>query len=158
MRRCQNRFGLLWQRRREETGEALTWRVRRSFVKGKMGHRAAPTEVAREESEKPEEAEMEVDGGVPQKEYVEFQSPTRKVIRVESEETQDNVREILAISQAEAEEMGFVPSALGEPRGPISGCDNRCSEKTIRYWQIASMVVVVKATQSICVSSATMKS
>ena len=39
------------------------------------------------------------------------------MIRVESEETQDYVLETLAISQEEAEEMGFVPSALGEPRG-----------------------------------------
>ena len=37
--------------------------------------------------------------------------------------------------------MGFVPSALGEPRGPIDWCDNRCSEKATRYWQIASMVI-----------------
>ena len=39
------------------------------------------------------------------------------MIRVESEETQDYVRESLAISQEEADEMGFVPSALREPRG-----------------------------------------
>ena len=37
--------------------------------------------------------------------------------------------------------MGFVPSALGEPRGVISWCDNRCSEKKIRYLQIVSMVI-----------------
>ena len=72
---------------------------------------------------------------------VEIQSPKRKLIRVEPEETQDYVRETLAISQEEDEEMGFVPSALGEPRGPVHWCDNRCSEKFIRYWQIASMVV-----------------
>ena len=35
----------------------------------------------------------------------------RKMIRVGSEETQDYVRETLAISHEEAEEMGFVPSA-----------------------------------------------
>ena len=46
----------------------------------------------------------------------EAQSPKRKVRRVESEETQDYGRETLAISQEEAEEMGFVPSALSEPR------------------------------------------
>ena len=37
--------------------------------------------------------------------------------------------------------MGYVPSALGEPRGAIYWCDNRCSEKAIRYWQIASVVI-----------------
>ena len=60
-----------------------------------------------------------MDDAIPQEASVEVQSPKRKVIRVESEETQDYVRETLAISQEEAEEMGFVPSALGEPRGPI---------------------------------------
>ena len=39
--------------------------------------------------------------------------------------------------------MGYVPSALGEPRGAIYWCDNRCSEKAIRYWQIASVVIEV---------------
>ena len=63
------------------------------------------------------------------------------MVRVESEETQDHVRETLAISQEEAEEMGFGPSALGEPREAIHWCDNRCSEKAIRYWQVASTVV-----------------
>ena len=63
---------------------------------------------------------MEVDGEVPQEESLEIQSPKIKVIRVESEETQDYVCETLAISQEEAEEMGFVPSALSELRGPIN--------------------------------------
>ena len=96
--------------------------------------------MSHEESEKPKETEMEMDGDVRQEESVEIQSPKRKVIRAE-EETQDYVRETLAFSQEEAEKMGFVPSALGEPRGPIFWSDNRCSEKAIRYWLIASMVI-----------------
>ena len=98
----------------------------------KMGH---------EVKEKPKEVEMEMEDDVPQEERVDIPSPNRKVIRVESEETLDHVRETLAISQEEAEEMGFVPSALGEPRRPIFWCDNRCSENAIRYLQIASLVV-----------------
>ena len=78
------------------------------------------------------EAEMEVDGEVPQEGSVEIRSPKRKVIRVESEETQDHVRETLAITHEEAEEMCFVPSALSEPRRPIYWCDNRCSDKAVR--------------------------
>ena len=39
-------------------------------------------------------------------------SKARKVIRVESEETQDYVCETRAISQEEADEMGFVSSVL----------------------------------------------
>ena len=55
---------------------------------------------------------MEVDDAVPHVATAEIQSPKRKVIRVQSKETQDYARETLAISQEEAEEMGFVPSAL----------------------------------------------
>ena len=36
---------------------------------------------------------------------------------------------------------GFVPSALSEPRGSIYSYDNRCTEKAVRYWQFASVVV-----------------
>ena len=43
------------------------------------------------------------------------------MIRVESEETQDCVWETLAISQEEADEMGFVPTASSEPRQPFIG-------------------------------------
>ena len=84
---------------------------------------------------------MEVDEATPHETKTAVRSPKRKVIRVESEETLDLVRETLGISQEEAEEMGFVPRALGEPRGPIYWCDNRCSEKAMRYCQIAAMVI-----------------
>ena len=83
---------------------------------------------------------MEVDGEMQQEESAEIHSPKRKVIRAESEETQDYVRETLAISQEEAQEIAF-GSALSEPRGPIYFCDNRCSAKAVRYWQFASVVV-----------------
>ena len=60
----------------------------------------------------------------------------RKVTRVESGETQDYVCGMLATSQEEAEEGAF-----SEPRGSTYFCDNRCSEKAIRYWQLAPVVV-----------------
>ena len=101
--------------------------------KGKMGRRSARTKVAREESAKPKEAQMEVDGDVGQEASVEIQSQKREVIRVESEETQDYVLETLASSQEEAEEMAFVPMALSEPREHIYWCDNGCSEKAVGY-------------------------
>ena len=63
------------------------------------------------------------------------------MIRVESEETQDYVCEMLTISLKEADQLAFVPSALSEPRGAINFCDNHCSEKVVRYWQFASVVV-----------------
>ena len=45
------------------------------------------------------------------------------------------MRWTLATSQEEADEMGFVPSAQSEPQ-----CDDQCSEKATRCWQIASVV------------------
>ena len=42
-------------------------------------------------------------------------------------------------SQREVEEIGFMPSALSEPRGAIHWCDNRCSEKSFRFNQISEM-------------------
>ena len=114
---------------------------------GEMGHRSARVKAAREERGKLKEAEMEVDremevdAGVSQAESAERYSPKRKVIRVESEETQDYVCEILIISPEKAEELAFVPNALSEPRGAIYFCDNHWGEKAVRYWQFASVVV-----------------
>ena len=62
----------------------------------------------------------------------EVKSPRRKVIRVESEDTQDYVTEAKDLDQEEAEEISFVPSALS--------VRNRCSEKTLSFWQFASVV------------------
>ena len=82
-----------------------------------------------------------VDVDAPQGEGAEKKTQKRDVIRVESEETQDYVCGMLAISREEAEELAFVPSTLSEPRVSIYFCDNRCSEKAVRYWQFASMGV-----------------
>ena len=73
---------------------------------------------------------------------IEVQGTKRRVTRAESEETQD-VRGRLAhedFSQEETDETGFVPSVLSEPRGAIHGCDNRCSEKALKFLQFAPMV------------------
>ena len=51
--------------------------------------------------------------------------------RVESEETQDYVRETMGLSQEEVEEVCFVPSAISVPQKPLFRCDNRCSEETL---------------------------
>ena len=67
--------------------------------------------------------------------------PTRKVIRVESEETQDHVREGKSTEHEEEEERTFVPSAASVPPKPLFRCDRQCSEKTLSCWQLASVVV-----------------
>ena len=43
-------------------------------------------------------------------------------------------------NQKEVEGIGFVPSALSEPRGAIHWCGNRCCEESFRFHQIAVMV------------------
>ena len=55
----------------------------------------------------------------PGEEGEEVKSPKRKVIRVESGDTQDYVTEAKDLDQEEAEEISFVPSAISVP--------NRCS-------------------------------
>ena len=52
----------------------------------------------------------------PGEEGEEVMSSKRKVIRVESEETQDYVREAKDLGQEEAEETSFVPSAISVPQ------------------------------------------
>ena len=107
-------------------------------VDGEMRQQDPRWKAAKEEKEKLKVADMEVDEESCQEEIAEIQSPKRKVIRVESKETRYYVCEVLEISQEEAEALAFVPS---EPRGAIYLCDNRCSEKAVRYWQFASVVV-----------------
>ena len=60
---------------------------------------------------------------------------------MESEETQDYVREATDMNQEEAEEISFVPSAIGVPQKPLFRCDNQRSEKTFSFWQFASVVI-----------------
>ena len=62
-------------------------------------------------------------------------------MRVESEETQDHVREANDMDQEEDEEISFVPSAISVPQKPLFRCDNHCSEKTFGFWQLASVVI-----------------
>ena len=71
----------------------------------------------------------------------EIESPKRKMIRVESEETQDYVREAKSAEQEEMEERRFTPSAVSVPQKLLFCCDNQCSEKTLSCWQLASVVV-----------------
>ena len=37
--------------------------------------------------------------------------------------------------------ISFVPSAMSVPQKPLFRCDNQCSEKTLSYWQLTSVVV-----------------
>ena len=61
-------------------------------------------------------------GEAPREDGEEVQSPERKVIRAESEETQDHVREAaMDLSQEQVEEISFVPSAISiSPKPDVS--------------------------------------
>ena len=73
-------------------------------------------------------SKMEVDEATPQEARVEVQG--QKKINVQSQKkTQDYTRKTLAIRQEETDEMGFVPSALSEPREAYYWCGNRCSDE-----------------------------
>ena len=69
----------------------------------------------------------------------EIGSPIRKIIRVESEETQDYVEEGRSTEQGRGGRETFVPSAVSVPLKPLFRCE--CGEKTLSYWQLASVVV-----------------
>ena len=51
------------------------------------------------------------------------------------------VKEAKSMGYEEEEERTFVPSAVSVPLKPLFRCDNQCSEKTLSYRQLASVVV-----------------
>ena len=83
----------------------------------------------------------------PGEEGEEIKSAKRKIIRVESEETQDYVREANDMDRQEGEETSFVPSAISVPQKPVSRRDNQRSENTLSFWQL-SLVVIQEGEES----------
>ena len=63
---------------------------------------------------------------IPNGEGEEIKSPKKKVIRVESEETQDNVREVESTKYEE--KRTFVTSAVSVPLEPLFRCDKQFGE------------------------------
>ena len=68
-------------------------------LEGGSRHGQVRAKFARKERKNQTKMEEKVDGEAPSDEGAEIQSPERKVIRVESEETQDYVRESLNLSR-----------------------------------------------------------
>ena len=91
--------------------------------------------------EQAEEKSSRREREAPDKLCEEMKSPKRKVIRVESEEMQDYVREAKSAEQEEVKEWIFVPSRISVPQKQLFLCDNQCSEKTLSFWQLASVVM-----------------
>ena len=71
----------------------------------------------------------------------EIRSLKRKVTRLESEETQDCVRKEKSTEFEEEKQRTFIPSAVGVPLKPLFRCDKQCSEGTLSYWQLSSVVL-----------------
>ena len=78
--------------------------------------------------------------GAPGEESEQIKGP-KKVIRVESEETEDHGREANDMNQEEAEEISFVPSEISVPQKLLFRDDNQSSEKTLSILQFASVVI-----------------
>ena len=87
------------------------------------------------------EAKLSTRGREMLNEDEEIGIPKGKVIRVESEETQDYVKEGRSTEQEEEEKRTFVPSAVSVALKPLFRCDKQCSETTLSCWQLASAVV-----------------
>ena len=51
------------------------------------------------------------------------------------------MKEGRSTEQEEEEKRTFIPSAVTVPLKPLFRCDRQCSEKTLGYWQLASVVV-----------------
>ena len=60
---------------------------------------------------------------------------------MESEETQDYVREEMITEFEEEKQRTFIPRVVGVPLKPLFRCDKQCGENTFSYWQLASVVV-----------------
>ena len=121
----------MWRLEPEEAAEALEpvapWSVAEgvsSEPEGKSRHRYARAKMARKEIEAQTREEEKGNSKASHEEGAEIQkSPKREVIRVESEETRDYVRETLNLSLEEAEEMSFVsiPAQILAPRIHFGG-------------------------------------
>ena len=45
------------------------------------------------------------------------------------------------LNHEESEEISFVPSAISVPQKTLFSCDNQFIEKTLTFWQFASVVI-----------------
>ena len=54
---------------------------------------------------------------------------------------EDDVTEAQSAEQEEKEERIFVPSAVSVPQKMMFRCHKQCSEKSLSYWQLASVVI-----------------
>ena len=133
--------------RLEVSGPLVRDQRRLRGPKGQMGHKSDRAKVTREEKE------MLMDVDAPQNEGGETKSTKRKVIRVESEETQDYVSGTLAISQEEA--RGMEPFC----RVPSASHEDHFISATIAAAVVKLLGTgsyrVKEPTQLICVGSAT---
>ena len=85
----------------------------------------------------------------------EIRSPKRKVIRVESEETQDYVREEKITEFEEEKQRTFIPSAVGVPLNPCFGVTSNAAQRTSAFgtWRRWRLMKAMKHFRPTCVRS-----
>ena len=110
--------------------------------KGATGHRSDRTKVAREEKEKLKEDEVKMDVDAPQGESAETKSSKKEC---DSSRVKRNPRlRLWDAGNQPGRSRGISLCAECPQRATrinLFLCDNRCSDKAVRYWQFASVVV-----------------
>ena len=99
-------------------------------------HRHVRAKMARKERENQTRMEKKVNEKALSDEGAEMQSPKRKVIRVDPEETQDHVK-IIELEPGGSRRNEFRAKRAQHSTRTYVWCDNRCSDKALRFGQFA---------------------
>ena len=116
--------------RLEPEGEAeraeatVPWNETEGFSvnpEGEGRYEQVRAKTRRKERENQANMEEKVDGDAPSEDGAEIQSPKRKVIRVEPEETQDYVRDALNLSRTKQKKQVSCQARSASHKGPCFG-------------------------------------
>ena len=174
MRRCPNRLGRLWQRRRKRDwwsidleGEVEKLEVRGLWSvtegdsvnpDGEVSHRSDRTKAAKEEKETLKEDEMGVDADAPRGESADTKKHAKEG---DSGRIRRSPRLPLwdaGNQPGRSRGIDFCAPSAFSHEDPFISATTVAVKKAIRYWQFASVVVEEGGearTQLICVSSDT---
>ena len=124
----------VWEGEAEKPEATVLWNEAEGVsvnAEGESHHEQTRAKITIREREDQFQMERKADREALGEEGKEIRSPKKKVIRVESQETQVYWRESSNVSRDEAEEISFAPSWISIPQEPLFGCDNRC---LLRKW------------------------
>ena len=109
---------------------------------GESNHEQTRAKITRREGEDQVKMERKADRNAPGEKGEEIRSPKKKVIRVESEETQDYVRESFELERGWTRRKKFRAKRDQHPaEAHVSGVTIGCSGKALSFWQFASVVI-----------------